>query len=591
MNRSEILDGLSRRERGAIQSAQAHSANAARRQDWQRICDSYVATLTPVTDCSAVSTTEMPQHENIVTTPVLEFGDTSIPTFAPDSLLLGLQSQTSTPVIQPERTGFDYQTKNSHGLPGGMIGNFDRPPDVQARIEASNRAEVIGEAIDHPDMSGLSPEMRMAAAIDKAVRQIDQGIHNVSEGISHGVANIMLGLSRTGEALRTVREHAKSAQPDFKHISVRLRMATAAAVASGLMASCAGSIPVPPDQGPGQIQQVTPMVPNKALGIIPVPSGSGSPIQFPDITIAGRPLFGQGETILRATSGTCTLAVHEDLQYKDRLDGARPTALIVTNPIFKVYRNPIVEPNLGSSWYLMFPTLYFANGEPFILDPVSIAPDLVDTGPYQVKCYDKSPQSNFAQAFSEVSTCVTTTGNPYSKIPKEQPHMSCSSADRLSRALPEGSYTSIGTISYTSPVGAAEMPKALPDARNATITPARPTAAPAKPPEQSVQQSPKGPIYSSFDFKCNTGNGSVQLGDKLGKDVVQRVVLDNDAVNELCITGPTKDGEPTGAVVYRRPPDGQFVLTGRLQYDGASECFRDPKTSICLGQGDNYFTK
>ncbi len=591
MNRSEILDGLSRRERGAIQSAQAHSANAARRQDWQRICDSYVATLTPVTDCSAVSTTEMPQHENIVTTPVLEFGDTSIPTFAPDSLLLGLQSQTSTPVIQPERTGFDYQTKNSHGLPGGMIGNFDRPPDVQARIEASNRAEVIGEAIDHPDMSGLSPEMRMAARINNAVRHVDQGIHNLSEGISHGVANISKGFSRARETFSSIWGRAKSPSHSPRSIAEKRRMAIAAVVASGLMTSCAGSIPVPPDQGPGQIQQVTPMVPNKALGIIPVPSGSGNPTKFPDISINGRPLFDKATAILIG-DGTCTVAVPEDLQRSDRMDGANPTALIVERPVFEARRNILVGPDLGSKWYLLMPTLKFANGEPFNLPPMLVTDDLVDSGPYTARCYGSGTVTNFQQTYTEVSGCTSTPGNPIVSERNRQPHLTCTPVDRFTRALPDGSYVKYGTINHGYVPGVSQMPQALPDARNATITPARPTATPARPIEQSVvQQNPKGPIYSAFDFKCNTGNGSVQLGDKLGKDVVQRVVLDNDSVNELCITGTTKDGEPTGAVVYRRPPDGQFVLTGRLQYDGASECFRDPKTSICLGQGGNYFTK
>jgi hypothetical protein len=332
------------------------------------------------------------------------------------------------------------------------------------------------------------------------------------------------------------------------------------------------------------------MVPNKALGIIPVPSGSGNPTQFPNITINGRPLFDK-ETAILIGSGTCTVAVPEDLQRSDRMDGANPTALIVERPIFEARRNILVGPDLGSKWYLLMPTLKFANGEPFNLPAMLVTDDLIDSGPYTARCYGSGTVTNFQQTYTEVTECKSISGNPIVTERNRQPHLTCTAVDRSVRTVPDGSYVKYGTINYGYVPGVSQMPQALPDARNATITPARPTAAPAKPPEQSVQQNPKGPIYSAFDFKCNTGNGSVQLGDKLGKDVVQRVVLDNDAVNELCITGPTKDGEPTGAVVYRRPPDGQFVLTGRLQYDGASECFRDPKTSICLGQGGNYFTK
>lgn len=574
--------------RQQLQSAQALAANASRRQDWQRICDSYVATLTPTASYSTENA--IPSFHYVSSaSPVPEFGDTSISSFAPDSLLPGLQSQTSTLIPQPrELTGFDYPTKNSHGLPGGMIGNFDRPQDVQARIEASNRAEVIGQAIDHPDMSGLSPEMRMAARINNAVRHIDQGIRNLSEGMSHGVANISKGLRHTREAFSSLGR-AKSSSHNPRSIAEKRRMAIAAVVASGLMASCAGSIPVP-DSDPRYIQQVTPMVPNKALGIIPVPSGSGNPTQFPDISINGRPLFDKASAILIG-DGTCTVAVSEDLQRSDRMDGANPTALIVERPIFEARRNILVDAPLGSKWYLLMPTLKFANGEPFNLPPLLVTDDLIDSGPYTARCYGSGTVTNFQQTYTEVTECKSIPGNPIVTERNRQPHLTCTPVDRFTRALPDGSYVKFGKIVYSNAPGVSQMPQNLPDARSATKTPARPTAAPAKPPEQSVQQNPKGPIYSAFDFKCNTGNGSVQLGDKLGKDVVQRVVLDNDSVNELCITGPTKDGEPTGAVVYRRPPDGQFVLTGRLQYDGASECFRDPKTAICLGQGGNYFTK
>lgn len=578
----------SRRERAADQSAQALAANAARRQDWQRICDSYVATLTPPASYSTENAIPIYPYVSS-TSQVPEFGDTSIPPFASDSLFPGLETQTSTPIIQPERTRFDYQTKNSHGLPGGMIGNFDRPPDVQARIEASNRAEVIGQAIDHPDMSGLSPEMRMAARINNAVRHIDQGIRNLSEGISQGVANISHGFSRAREAFSSLGQ-AKSPSHNPRSIADRRRMAIAAAVASGLMASCAGSIPVPPDQGPGQIQQVTPILPAKALGIIPVDTSASNAFKFPDLTVGGRPLFAKGMTTLRATSGTCTIAIPEDLQHRDRIDGFQPTALVIRNPIFDVLRNPLVNPNLGSQWYLRFPTLYFVSGEPKSIEPVLINPDLIDSGPYEVRCYDTAQQSNFTQQFQEITDCASTYGNPIVSERNRQPRLTCKAIDPLIRTPQDGSYVTYGTIVNGSGAVVSQMPQALPDARNATITPARPTATPARPPEQNIKINPKGPIYTVFDFKCNTGNGSVELGGKLDKAIVQRVVLDNDGSNELCITGPTKDGEPTGAVTYRRPQDGQFVLTGRLQYDGTSKCFRDSKTEICLGQGDNFVT-
>jgi hypothetical protein len=468
-----------------------------------------------------------------------------------------------------------------------MIGDFDRPPDVQADIDASKRAKDIDDAIYHPDMSGLSPEMRMAAGINNAVRRIDQGIRNVSEGISHGVANISKGFSRARETFSSIWGRAKSPSHSPRSIAEKRRMAIAAVVASGLMTSCAGSIPVPDSDR--QTQQVTPMVPNKALGIIPVPSGSGNPTQFPNITINGRPLFDK-ETAILIGSGTCTVAVPEDLQRSDRMDGANPTALIVERPVFEARRNILVGPDLGSKWYLLMPTLKFANGEPFNLPPMLVTDDLVDSGPYTARCYGSGTVTNFQQTYTEVSGCTSTPGNPIVSERNRQPHLTCTPVDRFTRALPDGSYVKYGTINHGYVPGVSQMPQALPDARSATKTPVRPIAAPAKPPEQSVQQNPKGPIYSIFDLNCKTGNGSVPVGAKLDNSVVQRVVLDNDSVNELCITGTTKDGEPTGAVVYRRPLDGQFVLTGRLQYDGSSKCFRNNNTEVCLRAGDNFVT-